>query len=158
MEAFRSAPWQVCSRLEIRDRLLPRRNRIPTHEEKSMGHPAHHHQINYIEFTTPDIARTKAFYSDVFAWQFQDWGPDYIGFSSETSGIDGGFARRTPDDGINHATPLIVLYSADLRATEAAVQHAGGTIVVPIFAFPGGKRFHFSDGAGNILAVWSEKD
>ena len=24
------------------------------------------------------------------------------------------------------------------------------------FEFPGGRRFHFSDGAGNVLAVWSE--
>jgi predicted enzyme related to lactoylglutathione lyase len=33
---------------------------------------------------------------------------------------------------------------------------AGGTITVPIFAFPGGRRFHFQDPAGNELAVWSE--
>jgi predicted enzyme related to lactoylglutathione lyase len=49
-----------------------------------------------------------------------------------------------------------VLYSADLKATEAAVVAAGGSIVVPTFAFPGGRRFHFSDGVGNVLAVWSE--
>jgi predicted enzyme related to lactoylglutathione lyase len=29
--------------------------------------------------------------------------------------------------------------------------------VKPIFAFPGGRRFHFTDPAGNELAVWSEK-
>jgi hypothetical protein len=51
---------------------------------------------------------------------------------------------------------LVVTYSADLKATEAAVIAAGGTIVVPTFEFPGGRRFHFSDGAGNLLAVWSE--
>jgi len=28
--------------------------------------------------------------------------------------------------------------------------------VAPIFEFPGGRRFHFSDGAGNVLGVWSE--
>jgi len=33
---------------------------------------------------------------------------------------------------------------------------AGGRITVPAFEFPGGRRFHFSDGAGNELAVWSE--
>jgi predicted enzyme related to lactoylglutathione lyase len=27
---------------------------------------------------------------------------------------------------------------------------------VPTFEFPGGRRFHFSDGAGNLLGVWSE--
>jgi len=33
---------------------------------------------------------------------------------------------------------------------------AGGSIVVPTFEFPGGRRFHFSDGLGNILGVWSK--
>ena len=59
-----------------------------------MGHPAHHHKINYIEFSSTDIARTKEFYSNVFGWAFQDWGPDYVSFSSESGGIDGGFAKR----------------------------------------------------------------
>ncbi|MGA3264082.1 MAG: VOC family protein [Terracidiphilus sp.] len=52
--------------------------------------------------------------------------------------------------------PLIVLYSANLEATEAAIVAADGSIVVPTFEFPGGRRFHFSDGAGNLLGVWSE--
>jgi hypothetical protein len=49
-----------------------------------------------------------------------------------------------------------VLYSKDLKTTEAAILAAGGAIVVPTFEFPGGRRFHFSDGLGNVLAVWSE--
>jgi hypothetical protein len=28
--------------------------------------------------------------------------------------------------------------------------------VRPIFSFPGGRRFHFTDPSGNELAVWSE--
>jgi hypothetical protein len=28
---------------------------------------------------------------------------------------------------------------------------------LPIFPFPGGRRFHFRDPAGNELAVWSER-
>ena len=52
---------------------------------------------------------------------------------------------------------LPVLYSADLEATLDAVVEAGGTIVRPIFAFPGGRRFHFTDPAGNELAVWAER-
>ncbi len=43
-----------------------------------MSNPALHHKINYIEFTTTDIERTKKFYSTVFGWSFKDWGPDYI--------------------------------------------------------------------------------
>jgi uncharacterized protein len=119
-----------------------------------MGHPAHHHKINYIEFSSTDIARAKSFYSSVFGWSFQDWGPDYASFSSESGGLDGGFTKR--DGGAEAAGPLVVLYSNDLKATEQAVVKAGGSVVVPTFEFPGGRRFHFSDGAGNVLAVWSE--
>jgi uncharacterized protein len=119
-----------------------------------MGHPAHHHKINYIEFSSTDIARAKGFYSSVFGWTFQDYGPDYTSFSSESGGIDGGFAKSEGSAG--KSGPLVVLYSADLKATEEAVVRAGGTIVVPTFEFPGGRRFHFADGVGNVLAVWSE--
>ena len=111
-----------------------------------------HHKINYIEFVSTDIARTKQFYSSVFGWSFEDWGPEYVSFSSASAGVDGGFmAGEAKENG-----PLVILYSSNLEATEAAVVAAGGTIVVPIFAFPGGRRFHFADGAGNTLGVWSE--
>jgi uncharacterized protein len=44
----------------------------------------------------------------------------------------------------------------DLDATYAAVRAAGGTIDEEPFEFPGGRRFHFSDPAGNTLAVWQQ--
>lgn len=119
-----------------------------------MGHPAQHHAINYIEFATTSIEQTKKFYGTVFGWTFQDWGPDYTGFDIASAGINGGF--RTGTSGAGDGAPLIVLYSKDLKASEDAVVAAGGKVVVPTFEFPGGRRFHFSDGCGNVLAVWSE--
>ena len=43
--------------------------------------------------------------------------------------------------------------SDNLEQTEQAILKAGGKITVPIFSFPGGRRFHFADPAGNELAV-----
>ncbi len=119
-----------------------------------MSTAGNHHAINYIEFTVPDVAKAKQFYSRAFGWSFQDYGPDYASFGKSGSGIDGGF--RTGEAGGGEGGPLIVLYSRDLNATQEAIRMAGGEIVVPTFEFPGGKRFHFSDGLGNVLAVWSE--
>jgi uncharacterized protein len=102
------------------------------------------------------VARAKQFYATVFGWNFQDWGPDYVGFSASSAGIDGGFRAAKTNETSGSAAPLVVLYSKDLKATEAAIVAAGGAIVVPTFEFPGGRRFHFSDGVGNALAVWSE--
>lgn len=121
-----------------------------------MSHPENHHRINYIEFAATDIPRAKQFYSTAFGWSFQDYGPDYVSFSSGSAGIDGGFRKSKPEETRGDSAPLVVLYSRNLEATQAAITAAGGSIVVPTFAFPGGRRFHFSDGVGNLLAVWSE--
>ena len=124
----------------------------PSNSAKSF---ANDRKINYIEFVSTDIERTKQFYTTVFGWSFQDYGPDYTSFSAAgagAAGIDGGFMKGAAREG----GPLIVLYAADLAAVEKAIVTAGGSITVPTFEFPGGRRFHFSDGAGNTLAVWSE--
>lgn len=122
----------------------------------NQSNAAHHHRINYIEFASSDIQLTKRFYAAVFGWSFQDYGPDYIAFTAPGCGIDGGFYRADPHDPLPKIAPLVVLYSSDLKATEEAIVAAGGSIEIPTFEFPGGRRFHFSDGAGNLLAVWSE--
>jgi predicted enzyme related to lactoylglutathione lyase len=119
-----------------------------------MSNPALHNKITYIEFSSTDIEQTKKFYGAVFGWTFQDWGPEYIGFAG--AGIDGGFSKVEGHAAQGSYAPLVVLYSSDLKATEEAIVAAGGSIAVPTFEFPGGRRFHFSDGVGNLLAVWSE--
>ncbi|RWC37261.1 MAG: VOC family protein [Mesorhizobium sp.] len=96
------------------------------------------------------LDRLKAFYSAAFSWSFTDYGPTYSAFSE---GLDGGFQADAADA---PAKPLPVLYSEDLEETLGAVENAGGTIVKPIFSFPGGRRFHFVDPAGNEMAVWGE--
>jgi predicted enzyme related to lactoylglutathione lyase len=121
-----------------------------------MSNPALHHKITYIEFTTTDIERTKKFYSTVFGWSFKDWGPDYIDSNVDSAGIAIGFAKGAPKQEQPKFAPFVVLYSADLKTTEAAIVAAGGSVVVPTFEFPGGQRFHFADGAGNLMGVWSE--
>ena len=122
-----------------------------------MGHPTHHHKINYIEFSTTDVARTKTFYSTVFGWEFQIRGPDYLSFSSETGGIDGGCRKGPSPENSGESAPLVVIYSADLKATEEeAIARAGGSIVVPtsiaqveaIPAFRTGRKF-----AGGVVGV-----
>jgi predicted enzyme related to lactoylglutathione lyase len=120
-----------------------------------MSNARQHHKITYIEFITNSIEQTKMFYSTVFGWSFKDWGPDYIDCTADSAGIAIGFAKGATQ----HEQPksaFVVLYSADLKATEVAIIAAGGSIIVPTFEFPGGRRFHFSDGAGNLLGVWSE--
>ncbi len=110
-------------------------------------------QINYVEFAAGDLEATKEFFTKVFDWQFQDYGPDYIAFTN--AGVEGGFFRAELASTIAMGGALIVLFSDSLEATVARVQEHGGTITKPIFEFPGGRRFHFKEPSGNELAVWS---
>lgn len=109
-------------------------------------------KLDYLELPAPkgSIDSMKAFYARAFDWSFTDYGPSYAAFSE---GLDGGF-DGTPE--LELTRPLPVLFSEDLEATLATVTESGGTITREIFAFPGGRRFHFTDPAGNELAVWSE--
>ena len=52
---------------------------------------------------------------------------------------------------------LVVLYHKDLDLIKNKIVESGGRISKDIFSFPGGRRFHFTDPAGNELAVWSDK-
>jgi hypothetical protein len=109
-------------------------------------------KIGYLELPGgSDLPAVKSFYSTAFGWSFVDYGPTYASF--EQGGMDGGF-QADPASGLTK--PLVVLFAVDLEAMEAKVKAAGGVISVPIFSFPGGRRFHFTDPAGNELAVFTE--
>ncbi|TWU51576.1 VOC family protein [Rubripirellula reticaptiva] len=114
-----------------------------------------HEKINYIEFPSRNLAVTKTFFAKCFGWTFTDYGQEYTAF--EGSGLDGGFFKAdlaaSPDDG----SALIVQHSEDIEQTFDKVQLNGGTICKPMFTFPGGRRFHFTEPTGNELAAWTDK-
>jgi len=112
-----------------------------------------HHTIDYIEIAMTDLAEAKRFYAAAFGWAFTDYGPDYAGIQRPGGGEVGGMHQV---DAVQRGGPLVVLYSNDLEASVSAVNDAGGVITKPIFSFPGGRRFQFTDPSGNELAVWSD--
>ena len=113
-----------------------------------------HNKLNYVEFPCSSIGKTKAFFEQAFGWSFVDYGPEYTSFSNQ--GLDGGFFKSDLSATTDAGSALLVFYSARLEETLAKVQSAGGLIAKPIFSFPGGRRFHFTEPSGNEFAVWSE--
>ena len=113
-----------------------------------------HEKMNYVEFPAKDLAGTKAFFESVFGWTFTDYGPEYTAF--ENQGLDGGFFQADLASSTEKGAALIVFYSNQLEATLAKVEKAGGSILRPIYSFPGGRRFHFTELSGNEFAVWGE--
>lgn len=112
-------------------------------------------RINYVELSAADLDAIEAFYSGAFGWKFVDYGPEYRAFND--GAFDGGFRKADLRSRTETGGALIVLYADDLEAVEADVREHGGEINEAIFAFPGGRRFHFLDPHGNELAVWSDK-
>jgi predicted enzyme related to lactoylglutathione lyase len=105
-------------------------------------------RLNYLELPVADTARAKAFYGAAFGWAFSDFGPSYAATTSGDTDI--GFQA---DPAQQTAAALPVIEVADVDAALAAVEAAGGRVTMPVFAFPGGRRFHFADPDGHELAV-----
>ncbi|WP_028711351.1 VOC family protein [Paracoccus sp. J55] len=105
-------------------------------------------KIDYLEFSSPDLPATKAFFTRAFGWRFNDYGPDYQEMAD--AGLSGGIAAGPL------APPLVIFKADDLEAALARVTEAGATITRPIFDFPGGRRFQFREPGGTEMAVWSE--
>ena len=109
-------------------------------------------RIDYVELPSATAHElTRAFYAKAFGWEFADYGPTY---SATTNGTTDVGLQGDPEDAIS--APLPVIRVDDLEGAFDAVGKAGGVIARPIFAFPGGRRFHFIDPSGSELAVWSE--
>lgn len=106
-------------------------------------------KIDYVEFASPELEATQAFFAAAFGWRFVDYGPQYQDIQG--AGIGGGIERGAL------RPPLIVLRAGDLEAAFAAVKAAGAEITREIFAFPGGRRFEFKEPGGNAMAVWSDE-
>lgn len=105
-------------------------------------------RLNYVELPTSDIAAARRFYEQAFRWTLADFGPTYTATTSGDTDIG---LQADPAEATR--APLPVIDVIDLEAARDAVLAAGGTIVRPIFAFPGGRRFHFVDPSGNELAA-----
>ena len=90
---------------------------------------SNHHRIDYLELPAKDIEAAQAFYGRVFGFTFVAYGPDYLSFSDGT--MNGGFYRADLASTTYTGGALIVLFSEDLEATQARVEHHGGTIVKP---------------------------
>jgi uncharacterized protein len=111
-------------------------------------------RIDYVELPSATAHElTRAFYAKAFGWAFTEYGPDYA--ATTTGDVDVGLNGQ-PDEALS--APLPVVRVDDLEAVLDAVTKAGGIIARPIFAFPGGRRFHFIDPGGSELAVWQSAE
>lgn len=110
-------------------------------------------RLNYVELSVGSIETVRGFYEQAFGWQFTDYGPDYAAVEGGSTTI--GFNA----DGDANAVAVLPLVAVDdLEAALDAVLRAGGHVRVPIFAYPGGRRFHAVDPAGHEIGVYQSTE
>jgi predicted enzyme related to lactoylglutathione lyase len=105
-------------------------------------------RIMFVELPVSALAASRAFYTDAFGLAFTDFGPSYS--CTMTGDVDLGLQADAAEA---TSAPLAVIAVDDLEASLEAVTMAGGVVTRPVFAFPGGRRFHFRDPGGNELAA-----
>ncbi|MEE4350305.1 MAG: VOC family protein [Pacificimonas sp.] len=106
-------------------------------------------KLNYVELPVADSESAARFYEKALGWDFVRFAPTYAG----TAGRHGDIGL---DAGSKLTAPLPNIQTDDLEAALAQVEAAGGRIVEPIFALPGGRRFHFADPDGHVIGVWQQ--
>ena len=104
---------------------------------------------SFIELPVADIGKAKAFYANAFGWELTDFGPSYA--CTTTGDVDVGLQGDAAEAA---KAVLVVIAVENVEAALRSVTDAGGVITRPIFAFPGGRRFHFRDPGGNELAAY----
>ena len=106
--------------------------------------------LDYLELPSIDGAADRKFFTDAFAWSHTAYGPDY-------AEVHAGLATGLDSSERRVAAPMPVIRTEDLDAAEQSVIAAGGTVIVPQYDFPGGRRFHFRSPGGVEFAVYIEK-
>ena len=111
-------------------------------------------KICYIEIPASDIARSAAFYKQIFGWHIRQRGDGHTAFDDGVGQVSGTWVSgRAPA-----AEPGLLIYVMVDRvaATLDAVVANGGQIVQPIGADAPEITARFRDPAGNVIGLYQQ--
>jgi len=111
-------------------------------------------KVCYLEIPAREIARSAAFYGDVFGWKMRRRGDGATAFDDTTGEVSGAFVTgrsAAPGPGL-----LVYIMVDNAAATCRAIEEHGGLIVQPIGADAPEITARFQDPAGNILGIYQE--
>jgi hypothetical protein len=108
--------------------------------------------VAHFAINVDDIERAQRFYTHVFGWKFEAWGPPGF-FMISGAGMLGSLQKRTRVATGKGGLEFTIAV-ASLAATEKAVVAAGGTIAMPRMTIPTvGQLIHFVDPEGNEIGA-----
>ena len=110
--------------------------------------------LAHFAINTDDIARSKAFYEQVFGWTITAWGPPGF-YQIEGAGVRGALQdRRDLIAGQRTLGFECTISVASIEATERAVLANGGKVVMPRAIIAGvGTLAFFQEPGGNVFGA-----
>jgi predicted enzyme related to lactoylglutathione lyase len=123
---------------------------MPAREDAPIGAPC------WIDLMTSDVARSRAFYCELFGWTADEPNPDfggYVNFRKDGVLVAGGMARDSgnpmPD------TWSVYLATDDAAKTlETAIAHEGRVMIEPMQVGELGTMAAIIDPGGAMIGVW----
>ena len=111
-------------------------------------------KLCYVEIPALDVARSAAFYQDVFGWKVRQRGDGQTAFDDTTGEVSGAWVTGRPPS----PTPGLLLYVMvdSVAATAKAVVAHGGRVVQPVGADAPEVTARFADPDGNVLGLYQE--
>ena len=112
--------------------------------------------FRHFAINADDVQRAKHFYEGVFGWSFSPWGPpDYYQIKNGGDGLLGALQERRGIVPNQRATTFEPSFGVDdLKSTIAAIEAAGGKIVMQPYRIEGvGELIYFEDTEGNLVGA-----
>ena len=117
-----------------------------------MSETASTNPVNYFEIGTPDTETARAFYGQVFGWEFGQAGP--AGYAT-VNGTAGGLWDSS---GLGAGSwAVFYVEVADIHASSATALEHGARTVLPLVDNGVILFTHLADPAGNRFGVWQRK-
>jgi predicted enzyme related to lactoylglutathione lyase len=120
---------------------------------------------SWIDLATPDPAASKAFYAELFGWEYSDEptdrpGSDYV-MARKGEHSAAGMMQLSEQMVASGMPPVWTTYVSvsDIDAVVAAVEPAGGTVLQPpMDVMDAGRMAVLADPTGAVVALWQAKD
>jgi uncharacterized protein len=111
--------------------------------------------LRHFAINADDVPRARRFYEEVFGWSFTPWGPPGFYQTRDSGGGHVGALQDRRSIGGQRMPGMELTFGVDdLQATIAAVEAAGGKILMPPFRIEGvGELSFFRDTEGNIAGA-----
>jgi len=114
--------------------------------------------IRHFAINAEDLGRAQDFYSQVFGWKFQAWGPPGFFQIDDGGGEDSLMGalqqRRTLQEGHKMTGVECTVSVEDIDAVAEAVQLSGGKLLMEKTTIHGvGTMLFFEDPEGNVMGA-----